>query len=234
MPKPDYSIEEMERQIAQLRATMSMPGVPDDEKAIYATTIRRIQLQIDARTGSGPVAKPPNPTPPQPVKSTTPPAQNQNPPSLTFVNGYIQPPPPPTKKGDDGIKTRIVAPTNVPKGGKLAATIQAAHDSDPFNPIITITWADGYTFTGDETAIRGRFTSTLRDTIALKYTRERKFEKIWRWDTPWRAAGLYKALTHLNAGEPPTLADFDITRPTELTRIIFELISEAAKSEAFI
>lgn len=247
MPQPKYSIEEMQAQIAQLTGTMMLPGVPDDEKAIYRATIQRIQAQIAAQRG--PATQLPQKPTPEPIKHSAPPHAKPWPPSSqgmeeaiereeAMINQHREPKPEATSPSIGGgrgeardiITPRIIAPAAIPRDRRLDATIEADHNADPYNPVITIRWDDGYHFTGDETAIRGRFTSTLRDTIELKYSQERKFEKIWRWDTPWRCAGFYKALIHFNPEAPPTLADLGFTRPGDITRIVFDLVTAAAEN----
>lgn len=109
----------------------------------------------------------------------------------------------------------------------MSATIQADHSTNPHNPTVTITWADGYTYTGDETAIRGRFTTTFRDTLGLRLVQAGRYSAMWRWSSPWRAAGFYQALTHLIGGAP-TIHELGITRPNELTRTVFQHIAEKA------
>lgn len=234
MSQPNKSISEMQAEIRQLQQAMAITGVPDDERAIYEATIARIRAAIAAKQGPDTPAPAPAPVP---TKHTAPP---QSPPRRIPVSETMEeavaldlqraaastPAPPDDKAG--AIKTRVIAPTAVPKNHTLRSSIKAAHSPNPHNPVITITWDDGYQFTGDETAIRGRFTSTLRDTIALKYAQEKRYEKIWRWDTPWRCAGFYRALIHLNPAAPPTLADFGFIRPSDITRTIFDLITSAA------
>lgn len=109
----------------------------------------------------------------------------------------------------------------------MSATIQADHDADPYNPAVRITWADGYAITVTETEARGRFVTTLRDTCALRLVQKGRYEAMWRWSSPWRAAGFYQALTHFY-GTPPTLAQIGISRPSEITRHIFQLITTSA------
>lgn len=233
MPK-QYSIEEMQKQIHQLQTTINLPGVPDDEKQIYTATIQRISAEIAARQ-----AKPVTPEPPkqtlQPIKTITP------------------PPPPPSKwppvsetmeenaerelqraaknsSNPDSTPSRHIHAGNqhpVHSQQPMSATIQADHHTNPHNPTVTITWADGYTYTGDETAIRGRFTTTLRDTLALRLVQQGRFNAMWRWSSPWRAAGFYQALTYL-IGAAPTIHELGISRPSELTRTVFQLIAETA------
>lgn len=256
MPK-QYSIQEMQQQIAQLTDTMNLPGVPADEIAIYKNTIARIQAEIDAQK-SGPKIPTPEPTPP--VKHTTPPpaAPYQIPTSQGMdqalerdehrTNQYRQQQaekiipvtktagrvvttsPLPSGEGSgvgSTISARIIHAGNqtpVTSAG-LPATIQAEHDTDPYNPRITITWPDGYTITVNETEARSRFTSTLRDTTALRLVQQGRFEAMWRWSSPWRAAGYYQALTALRGGQPPTLRDLGINRPNDLTKTVFEKIT---------
>lgn len=226
----------MQAQISQLEQTLQLPGVPQDERAIYTDTIRRIQAEISARQTQNEATKqntpPPIPSPkPSPLEGGKGGEQHTaNPQQITInpsENYIIQ------QKTDQAIQkpTRTIHAGNqtpVPSGGAITATIQAAHDSDPYNPSITITWADGYTITVDETAARSRFTSTLRDTFNLRHARDGRYHLIWRWSSPWRALGFYQALTAFRGGNPPTLRDLDITRPNNLTTDIFNTIAQKA------
>jgi hypothetical protein len=107
----------------------------------------------------------------------------------------------------------------------MTATIQADHNSDPYNPAITITWADGYTLTVTETDARNRFATTFRDTCALRLVQEGRYQAMWRWSSPWRALGFYQALTAFR-GTTPTLRDLDITRPSAVTATVFDHITQ--------
>lgn len=224
MPK-QYSIEEMQKQIHQLETTINLPGVPNDEKQIYTATIQRISAEIAARQ-----AKPVTPEPPkqtlQPIKTTTPP-----PPPPLYVN------PPVGGGAGGGVDTAAppLKPSIIHAGGQhpvntkqpMSATIQADHDADPYNPAVRITWADGYTITVTETEARGRFVTTLRDTCALRLVKKGRYDAMWRWSSPWRAAGFYQALTYL-IGAAPTIHQLGIQRPNEITRTVFQLIAETA------
>jgi hypothetical protein len=243
------SIADMQVEIVQLNEALRLP-VPEDEKNIYRATIARIQREIDAR--KGPVSSPPPPVPPQPIKHTTPP------PPRDFGAGaqppivVTTPPPPQTIEQSDhdadrtnahyqrqaeaiaAMKTRVIHAGNqhpVNSKSPLHATIQVPADTDPYNPSITITWADGYTLTVDETAARGRFATTLRDTCALRLVAQGRYQSMWRWSSPWRAAGFYQALTHFR-GAPPTLRELGILRPNEVTTQAFQHITEKAAQSA--
>lgn len=244
MPK-QHTIEEMQTQIRQLKTTIALPGVPADEIAIYTATIQRIEAEIQARQQSGPVTPKPAPPPTEQIKHNTPP-----PPPPLYVS-------PPIGGRDAGVVDTIeqafdrdadranahyqqqaaqpLKPRTIHAGATPTttnpnnATLEADHQTDPHNPRIILRWADGYFITCDETAARGRFLSTLRDTLALKcVAKEHRYEKMWRWDSPWRAAGYYQALTYFYGGPPPTLQQLGITRPTGLQTTIFQLITEKA------
>ena len=205
------SIADMQAQISQLEQTLQLPGIPRDERDIYTDTIRRIQAEISARQ-----------TQEATKQNTLPPIPSPNPSPLEGGQGG-------DKHDAKQQPTRTIHAGNqtpVPSGDTITATIQAAHDSNPYNPTIQITWADGYTITVDETNARGRFTSTLRDTCALRHAREGRYHLIWRWSSPWRALGFYQALTAFRGGNPPTLRDLDITRPNNLTTDIFNTIAQ--------
>lgn len=231
MPQPKHSIPEMQAQIEQLRATMSLPGIPADETAIYQATIQRIQDEINARAQHGPVTPPPPPAPPQQIKHNTPPEVDPARLSKRINTANQQP-----TTNNQQQTTNLQPPTSrhihaghqtpVNSQQPMSATIQADHATNPHNPTVTITWADGYTYTGDETAIRGRFVTTLRDTLSLRLVQKGRYAAMWRWSSPWRAAGFYQALTHLCGGTPPTLKDLDIKRPNDLTTTVFAQIVE--------
>lgn len=237
MPK-QYSIDEMQAQIRQLEATMQLPGVPADEIAIYSATIKRIRVEIAARQAQPATPEPPKP-PLQPIKTTIPP-----PPQEIIINTNDKSAPiewntapkptthtPPNGGEVGGIKPRTIHAGNqhpIHSQRPMSATIQADHATNPHNPTVTITWADEYTYTGDETAIRGRFITTFRDTIALKLVQKGRYDSMWRWSSPWRAAGFYQALTYL-IGHQPTLHDLDIKRPSDLITTVFANIAEKSR-----
>lgn len=110
----------------------------------------------------------------------------------------------------------------------ITAQIELVNNSNKHNPAITITWTDGYTLTVDETDATGRFKSTLRDTLTLKCVNEDRYARMWRWNTPWRASGFYKALTALRDGIPPSLKDLGFAHPSERQKSVFALITEKA------
>lgn len=229
------TIPEMQAEIRQLREALQIPGVPDDEKQIYTATIRRIEAQIAAMR-SAPVTPAPTPPPAEPIKHTTPPPPQTIEQAFerdaARTNTYYQ------HQADQTLKPsnhQTIKPSTIHAGNQhpvnskqpMSATIQADHHTNPHNPTVTITWADGYIYTGDETAIRGRFTTTLRDTLALRLVQQGRFNAMWRWSSPWRAAGFYQALTYL-IGAAPTIHELGISRPSELTRTVFQLIAETA------
>lgn len=140
---------------------------------------------------------------------------------------------------DDAVETRNPKPETLnpvirhagpaPTAAPITSRIEVEHNTDPHNPRITITWSDHYTITVDETAARSNFTNRMRDTCALKcVARYNRFEKIWKYYAPWRAAGFYQALTWFWDGKPPALTQIGITRPTETYKKIFALITADA------
>lgn len=252
MPQPK-SIPEMKAEIAQLRQAMNLPGVPADERAIYEATIARIEAAIAAQRG--PATPTPAPPPPAPVKHAAPP--QSPPRSIPASEGmeeaadrdlqraeaYFAPPPlneweidrivaqqaADTDARTTKIRTVLAGNQRPVNSAGLPATIgiEADHDTDPYNPRIRITWPDGYAITVDETAARGRFATTLRDTCALRLAADGRYEAIWRWSSPWRAAGFYQALTQLR-GSAPTLRELNILRPTETMVAVFNEILKKA------
>ena len=244
MPK-QYSVEEMQKQIHQLQTTINLPGVPDDEKAIYAATITRIQSEINNRKAApahlpAEIRQPAERAGAEPIKHNAPPP----PPPVVIQSEAKQPYKPhtttqtkpeahtPHHGGEGGgLTTRTIHAGHqhpVNSQTPLTATIEADHDADPYNPRIRITWADGYTFTGDETSIRGRLITTLRDTCALRLVQKGRLSAMWRWSSPWRAAGFLQAIIALRHGEVPTLRDLDVKRPSDLTTTVFTHITEKA------
>ncbi len=220
------TIPEMQAEIRQLREALQIPGVPDDEKQIYAATIRRIEAQISAMQAA-PVTPPPPPPPkPEPIKHTAPPPSPAQPP-LEGERGGEQP------KNQHPITNQPITvrtPGAQPTPKAIPATLHVEHDTDPYNPEITIRWADGYHLRVNEAAARSRFKSTFQDTHALKVVKERRFDRIWRWDSPWRAAGFYQALTHFYGGQAPTAYQCGIRYPSDTANIIFKLITHTALS----
>lgn len=228
----------MQAEIRQLQEAIQLPGVPDDEKQIYVATIQRIQAQIDTMQ-SGPVTQSPTPPTPQTIKHTAPPpppstnpwppTQAQQQPATSNQQPTTRNPQPETRNQKPATSRHIHAGNQTPVHSHqpMSATIQADHSTNPHNPTVTITWADGYTYAGDETAIRGRFTTTFRDTIGLRLVQQGRYTAMWRWSSPWRAAGFYQALTHL-IGAPPNLQELGVQRPNELTRSVFQQIIEKA------
>ena len=239
MPKHQYTIAEMEKQIADLQATMKVPGIPEEELQIYRATITRIGhvIALQKQTERNPAA-PPMPPTKTPEKITqqirtanqshavTPPigggAGGGVVRALT-MDEYQSNPPAVTP-----IKTRHAGPA--PTAAPITSRIEVEHNTDPHNPRITITWSDHYTITVDETAARSNFTNRMRDTCNLKcVVKESRLEKIWKYDAPWRAAGFYQALTWFWDGKPPALIQIGVTRPTETYKKIFALITAQAQ-----
>lgn len=134
----------------------------------------------------------------------------------------------PTAQASEPTLRVIHAGEQQPVSTDQTAHLAAPHDTDPYNPSITITWPDGYTITVTETEARGRFTTTLRDTTALRLVQQRRFSHMWRWSSPWRAVGYYRALITFHHGQPPTLRDLGIQRPNDITLTAFAHIVEKA------
>ena len=232
--QPQYTIAEMEQQIRQLEQTIQLPGVPAEEIEIYRDTIERIRKQIQQRqsqpadAGLRPVAQPPQP------KLVTNPADAQ----IRPIDHHTQPPHVPHPFGGGaggGVDTkttpRVIHAGPQPAAGPITSRIEVEHQTDPHNPRITITWSDRYTITVDETAARSNFTNRMRDVCALKcVVKDNRFEKIWKHDAPWRAAGFYQALTWFWDGKPPTLQQIGVTRPTDVYKNIFLKIAAQAEN----
>ena len=225
--QPQYTIAEMEQQIRQLEQTIQLPGVPAEEIEIYRDTIERIRKQIQQRQS-------------QPADAALRPVAQRTPADAQIrpVDHQAQPPhvPPPFGGGAGGgvdtkITPRVIHAGPQPAAGPITSRIEVEHQTDPHNPRITITWSDGYTITVDETAARSNFTNRMRDVCALKcVVKDNRFEKIWKHDAPWRAAGFYQALTWFWDGKPPTLQQIGVTRPTDVYKNIFLKIAAQAEN----
>ncbi len=133
----------------------------------------------------------------------------------------------PVQGGQGGSRT-ILAGGFTATEQPITSSIEIAANSDKHNPSITITWSDGYQLTVDETAATSRFKSTFRDCLSLKCVAEGRTVRMWRWDTPWRVAGFYRALIAFWDNKPPTLQDLGISRPSDRQREVFELITQKA------
>ena len=225
--QPQYTIAEMEQQIRQLEQTIQLPGVPAEEIEIYRDTIERIRKQIQQRQS-------------QPADAALRPVAQRTPADAQIrpIDHHTQPPhvPPPFGGGAGGgvdtkITPRVIHAGPQPAAGPITSRIEVEHQTDPHNPRITITWSDRYTITVDETAARSNFTNRMRDVCALKcVVKDNRFEKIWKHDAPWRAAGFYQALTWFWDGKPPALQQIGVTRPTEVYKKVFSLITAQAEN----
>jgi len=218
-----HTLDDLIAQRKTILEAMSLPNIPADELEIYQDTLASIEAQISAirSTNSPQNSRPENErTKPQSPEFT---ARTGAGSILAGNTGNAM---------GQGIPSRTInagghAQTTQP----ITSKIELANDSDRFNPTIIITWSDGYSLPVDETAATGRFKSTLRDTLALKCVSEGRLAKMWRWDTPWRCAGFYKAITAMREGIPPTLKELGYTHPSEMQRTVFGLITEHALLE---
>jgi len=251
MPQHNKTIPEMQADIQQLQQAMQLPGTPPDEIAIYQNIILRIQAEINARQAAprplatDPAPAPikhtaPPPPPPQTMPQSVPPQSapsgkqsktitNTGDQPIQISHTHLSPSGPADFATPTAPASRVIyAGHQQPVSNDQTALIQAPHDTDPYNPAVTITWPDGYTITVTETEARGRFTTTLRDTTALRLVQQRRFSDMWRWSSPWRATGYYRALINFNHGQPPTLRDLGIQRPNDITLTTFAHIVEKA------
>lgn len=110
------------------------------------------------------------------------------------------------------------------------SAIRAVIDRDPHNPTISIKWDDGYSLQVDESACKSRFISTLRDSANLECMDQERFDRIWRWNSPWRAVGFYKGLIYF-WGKAPSLHQLNITRPSERLKKVFPMVYDKAVFE---
>lgn len=203
--------EEIRRDIATYEARLENPaGLSLHQIRIYQLALGDAKQALAELLGAQ-TQKAPSPNPkPSPVQEGRA-VEHQRTQPITKIHAGNQPPVTPSQP--------------------LTAHIEAAKDSDPYNPTITITWADGYSITVDETAARGRFVTTFRDTCALRNVQEGRFDRMWRWDSPWRATGFYKALTLFRNQQPPTLRDIGITVRNDLAQRAFAEIVDKALQE---
>lgn len=134
-------------------------------------------------------------------------------------------PPGPAKRSTTAART-VLAGNFSRAEQPISSSIEVLADAGAYNPQVKITCADGYSLTVDEAAARSRFGTTFRDTCTLKVVAQGRFNKMWRWDTPWRCAGFYQALTAFYDQKPPSLQELGIARPTELHKAVFLLIAE--------
>lgn len=211
------STEQLSSDILQLQKTLAFQNLPNDEREMHETLLKKLQLEVGRRMNATASIQPPKAQPPVSQHNSSP----------SGVGGR------PSETRQQPQSRTILAGGHAKTAQPITASIQLDNKSDQYNPTITITWSDGYQITVDETAATGRFKSTLRDTLALKCVDEARFDKMWRWDTPWRAAGFYQALTKF-WNRPPSLYDLGYTRPTDRQREVFALITEKTDYAATI
>lgn len=213
-----HTLEDLKAQRKTVLAAMNLTGIPADELEIYQQTILRIEARITSLT------KPTYNSQPRALSNKTQSGNNQQ--QKSHANFSIVAD---LSKNEDQnaieYKSRtILAGGHAKTTDAITSSIEFANNSTQFIPIITITWSDGYKLTVDESDAKSRFKSTFRDTIALKCVSEQLYAKMWRWDTPWRAAGFYKAITEMRNGMAPSLKELGYTYPTEKQKEVFKII----------
>lgn len=207
-----HSIEEMQAQIAQLQRTLSLPGVPDDEKAIYRATIQKIQEKINAT---------------QPLRTE----EKRQPPVAPMGHNT------PQIGGQEGRGVRVIAPGHTARLSPdqqqaMQRTSISVPDSAAGPATVTIHWpdADWGPVTYTEAEARGRFTTALRDLAESKRAAQGRFDQLPRYTTWWRAVVFYRALCHF-WGSPPDRQQLEIRQRSDTYITIFTMLQEAAQHE---
>lgn len=224
---PNKTIEQYQAEIDALRRAAAIPGVPDDEKAIYAETIRRIESKIIDLHRAAPAAPAPTATPPQQPKPT--PRKEELPPiPITVI-----------KAGQRREASRPSQPDNAPiaantppsplgggagGGARIAGVIVADRKT------VLIDWGAGRTDTLTEGEARGRFTTALRDLAESRMVRLGRLEDIRQYITFDRAVTYYRALTEFWLS-PPTPQQLQIWPLSKVRSEIFELIQTTAAQQ---
>lgn len=232
-----HTLDDLHAQADAVRRALAIPGVPEDEKNIYRQTLEKINAKITEMQDTSAVHTQQAPTTvrmqpggyrnefPEPTPE---PLINQRDPLLTAQKKATETPIRIITPG--GNKINMHAGSN---GPYIGSSIEAAKDSELYNPSITITWTDGYSLTVTESECASRFRTTFRDCMSLKCISEGKICKMWRWDTPWRCAGFLRALGQFNQDQiPHDIRQLDYPRPTELQKQVFTHIFHKATEMA--
>lgn len=220
MPTPNHTLEDLQAQLQTVRKAMATPGLPADEKLIYEATLQKIQLAIGQKLN----AKANQPEFNEEAKMRPGGYRNEFPQEFPTRQPNTNPAPTVTP-------TRIITPGSNKANAMMApgVDLEFNNESTKHNPIINIRWADGYSISVTESECLSRFRTTFRDCMALKCVSKSNYDKIWRWDTPWRSAGFLQALGQFNQGQIPSdLRQLEYSRPTEAQRSVFALILEKA------
>lgn len=204
----NFTIDDLQAQRSDVIKAMNLPGIPTEEMAIYKRTLGSIDALIAEKKESAPSGN-------RITRDFS-----------SKPNSHITPP---SGRIPTHLSRTILAGNMTPQKEPMSSSIEFANNSDEHNPTLTVSFSDGYTITVTEAEASSRFKTTLRDSAALRCVSENRFDKMWRWDTPWRCAGFYQALTKF-WGEPPTLQQLGISRPSEATKAVFALVAEKAES----
>lgn len=208
----------MQAEIASLQKAMQLPGVPDDERQIYAATISRIQSAIDAAKQ----IKPPAPS----ERATTSPL-----PFRGGDGGGVSP--------DGGATipiTKIRAGIDKPRmhGADLRKGNPYPDDRPVIAAVISggakqivIHWGEGAYDVFTEGEARGRLTTALRDLTESRMARLGRWDDLQQYTTFGRAVAYYRAMIEFwNA--PPTAQQLAIAPLKGAKAEIFERITKAA------
>lgn len=194
----------MQAEIEALQKALQLPGVPDDEKRIYAATIKRISTAIEAAKNTpqfspkvgGVVASTP--------ESNIP---------ITKIRAGID------KPRAHGVDLQKSNP--YPDRPVIAAVITGGAKQ------VVIHWGEGAYDVFTEGEARGRLTTALRDLTESRMARLGRWDDLQQYTTFGRAVAYYRALIEFwNA--PPTAQQLAIAPLKGGKAEIFERITKAA------
>lgn len=196
------TVEQMRAEIETIEKAMRLPGVPDDEKQIYAATIAKIQTAIAASETA-------KPFPAGGVVSNV----TETPIPITKIRAGID------KPRTHGADLRKGNP--YPDSPVIAAVVTSGAKN------VVIHWGEGAYDVFTEGEARGRFTTALRDLTESRMARLGRWDDLPQYTTFGRAVAYYRALIEFwNA--PPTAQQLAIAPLKGNKAIIFERITQAA------
>lgn len=224
---PNKTIEQYQAEIEQLSRAAALPGVPEEEKAIYAETIRRIEGKIIELHRAAPATPAPAATAPPPQKPT--PRKEELPPiPITVIKAGQA-----SSRGNSNQQenAHITAIKPIPTmgagaggGARIAGVIIADRKT------VVIDWGHGRTDTLTEGEARGRFTTSLRDLAESRMARRGRMEDIRQYVTFDRAVAYYRALTEFWLSAP-TPQQLEIWPLGKIRSEIFEMIQTTAAQQ---
>lgn len=237
------TIEEIKKDIVTYQKRLENPaGLSEQQIAVYRQAIIEATqlLQQMQAAQHGPVTTPPPPPQPpiEPLKRTTPPPPANPQLSESFKLSESSPSTTPSplegRQRDEQPTTPVTVRT--PGAQKTArpipATIHADIETNPYDPVLTIVWSDGYQFFGTESIIKSQFISRMKNLAEMKDVKDphRRQKQMWAWDTPWRCLGLLQALIYFYGGQAPTIQQLGIDqrRVSNLFIELFNYITHTA------